>query len=64
LKFILNNVTQDLQLAGYSTKTVEAYSYHVKKFLDHFDKEPAVITEYEIKPQSFNFHNDQGHIIK
>jgi site-specific recombinase XerD len=49
LKPILNNVTQDLQLAGYSPKTVEAYSYHVKKFLDHFTKEPAAITEDEIK---------------
>jgi len=49
LKSILNNVTQDLQLAGYSPKTVEAYAYHVKKFLDHFEKNPAVITEDEIK---------------
>lgn len=49
MKSILNNVTQDLQLAGYSAKTVEAYSYHVKKFLDHFAKEPDAITEDEIK---------------
>jgi integrase/recombinase XerD len=49
LNSILNTVTQDLQLAGYSRKTVEAYSYHVKKFLDHFAKAPAVITEDEIK---------------
>ncbi len=49
MKPILNNVTQDLKLAGYSLKTVEAYSYQVKKFFDHFAKEPAVITEDGIK---------------
>lgn len=46
---ILKNVIQDLQLAGYSPRTVEAYSYHVKKFLEYFDKDPKTITEDEIK---------------
>ncbi len=49
MKPILNNITQDLQLASYNPKTVEAYSYHVKKYLDHFAKEPAFITEDGIK---------------
>ena len=46
---ILKNVIQDLQLAGYSPRTVEAYSYHVKKFLEYYDKDPKTITEDEIK---------------
>jgi len=46
---ILQTVTQDLQLAGYRPKTVESYSYHVKKFLDYFNKHPELICEDEIK---------------
>ena len=46
---IIQNTTTDLQLAVYSPRTVEAYSYHVKKFLEHFNKEPKFISEDEIK---------------
>lgn len=46
---ILNSVIQDLQLAGYSPRTVEAYSYHVKKFLEHVNKHPRDISEDQIK---------------
>jgi integrase/recombinase XerD len=46
---ILKNVFQDLQLAGYSPRTVEAYAYHVMKFLEYFNKDPRHITENEIK---------------
>lgn len=46
---ILENVIQDLELAGYSSRTVEAYSYHVKKFLDYFNKDPKLVSEDEIK---------------
>jgi len=46
---ILQDTIVNLQLAGYSPRTVEAYSYHVKKFLDYFDKAPAHIKEDEIK---------------
>lgn len=49
MKYILQNVTKDLQLASYSPRTVEAYSYHVKKFLEYFSKNPESITENEIK---------------
>jgi len=41
--------TTDLKLAGYSQRTVEAYSYHVKKFLEYYNKDPKQITEDEIK---------------
>jgi site-specific recombinase XerD len=46
---ILQNTIVDLQLASYSPRTVEAYSYHVKKFLEHFGKDPTSISEDEIK---------------
>lgn len=49
MEALLLSVIQDLQLAGYSPRTVEAYSYHVKKFLDHFNKHPKRISEHEIK---------------
>jgi site-specific recombinase XerD len=49
MKDILQNTIVDLQLAGYSPRTVESYSYHVKKFLEHFDKDPKSICEDEIK---------------
>lgn len=46
---ILQETIVNLQLAGYSPRTVEAYSYHVKKFLEHYNKEPTHISEDEIK---------------
>jgi len=46
---ILKATTLDLQLSGYSPKTVEVYSYHVHKFLDYFKKDPNLISENEIK---------------
>ena len=49
MQSIIQNTTTDLQLAGYSPRTVETYSYHVKKFLDYFKKDPQLISEDEIK---------------
>lgn len=49
MKSILNKVTQDLQLASYSPRTVESYSYHVGKFLAYFKKDPRLISEDEIR---------------
>ncbi len=46
---IHQQTTTNLKLAGYSLRTVEAYSYHVKKFLEYYNKEPKLITEDEIK---------------
>ena len=46
---VFQQTTTDLKLAGYSPRTVEAYSYHVNKFLRYFNKEPKLITEDEIK---------------
>ncbi|MBD3224558.1 MAG: tyrosine-type recombinase/integrase [Caldithrix sp.] len=49
MDILLQAIIQDLQLAGYSPRTVEAYSYHVKKFLEYFNKDPKLICEDEIK---------------
>lgn len=49
MKDFLQNTIVDLQLASYSPRTVESYSYHVKKFLEYFDKDPKSISEDEIK---------------
>ncbi|MDI6743655.1 MAG: site-specific integrase [Smithella sp.] len=46
---ILQNVVQDLQLASFSPRTVESYSYHVWKFLEYFNKDPKMISEDEIR---------------
>ena len=46
---ILQETIINLQLAGYSPRTVEAYSYHVKKFLEYIDTEPTAVSEDEIK---------------
>jgi site-specific recombinase XerD len=46
---IIQAATTDLKLAGYSPRTVEAYSYHVKKFIEYFKKDPIMISEDEIK---------------
>lgn len=46
---ILQKTIIDLKLADYSPRTVEAYSYHVKKFLEYFNKDPRIIKEDEIK---------------
>lgn len=46
---VLQETIVNLKLGGYSPRTVEAYSYHIKKFLEYFDKEPDCISEDEIK---------------
>lgn len=49
MQSIIKNTIINLQLASYSPRTVEAYSYHVKKFLEYFNKDPKSISEDEIK---------------
>jgi site-specific recombinase XerD len=46
---ILKKTITDLKLASYSPRTVEAYSYHVKKFLERSGKDPRQLTEDEVK---------------
>ena len=46
---ILQKTITDLKLASYSPRTVEAYSYHVKKFLEHSGKDPRGLTEDDVK---------------
>jgi integrase/recombinase XerD len=49
MQSILQKTITDLKLASYSPRTVEAYSYHVKKFLEHSAKDPRDLTEDEVK---------------
>jgi integrase/recombinase XerD len=49
MQSVFEKTTIDLKLAGYSQRTVEAYSYHVMKFLEYFNKPPQKITEDETK---------------
>jgi site-specific recombinase XerD len=46
---LLKTLSNDLQLADYSPRTVEAYLYGAKKFLEYFNKPPNQITEDDIK---------------
>ena len=46
---ILQAAVNDLKLAGYSQRTVETYAYHIMKFIQYFDKDPADINEDDIK---------------
>ncbi len=46
---ILQKTITDLKLASYSPRTVEAYSYHVKKLLERSGKDPRLLTEDELK---------------
>ena len=49
MKSILKTVHQDLQLAGYSPRTVEAYFYHVTKFLEYYQREAGTISEEQVR---------------
>jgi integrase/recombinase XerD len=42
-------MTEDLQLKGYSPKTVEAYLHAVGKLARHYHKSPALINEEELR---------------
>lgn len=46
---IMQSAITDLKLAGYSHRTVETYAWHINKFIQYFDKEPADINEDEVK---------------
>ena len=46
---LINRVSEDLQLSGYSARTCESYLHCVRRFLLHFNKPPDQITEDEIR---------------
>lgn len=46
---MLNNLSQELKLRGFSDKTLKAYLFHNKKFLDFIKKEPNEINDEDIK---------------
>ena len=41
--------TEDLQLAGYSPRTVEAYVGAVKKLAEHYQQSPDTISEEQLR---------------
>lgn len=44
-----NRFIEDLQLHGYSERTIEAYVYAVRKLSEHFHLSPAKITEEQLR---------------
>ena len=46
---LIEKMTDDMQLRGYSPKTIYAYISHVKRFEKHFEKHPARLGEKQIR---------------
>lgn len=46
---MLKKLETELKLRGFSDKTVKAYVFHNKKFLDFIEKEPLAVTQEDIK---------------
>lgn len=42
-------MTEDLQLAGYSIKTIESYLYSVQRLAKYFNRSPDLLTDEEIR---------------
>tara|TARA_Y100000310_G_scaffold159627_1_gene159302 strand:- start:60541 stop:61362 length:822 start_codon:yes stop_codon:yes gene_type:complete len=49
MKEVLDKLTMELKLRGFSERTVEAYLLHNRKFLQYIKKDPNKVTEDEIK---------------
>lgn len=45
----IEQLITDLKLRGFSPLTIRNYSFFVKKFLDHAGKQPAAITEQDVR---------------
>jgi site-specific recombinase XerD len=50
---------QDLQLAGLSTRTQEAYLRAVRKLADHFHTPPDRLTEHQVRDYFLHLQNDR-----
>ena len=46
---LIEKMTDDMQLRGYSPKTIYAYISHVKRFEQHFGNHPACLGETQIR---------------
>lgn len=42
-------MTEDLQLAGYSERTIESYIYSVQTLAKHFHRSPDLLSDEEIR---------------
>ena len=46
---MLEKLETELKLRGFSPRTIKAYKFHNKKFLDFIKKDPSIIEEEDIK---------------
>lgn len=46
---LIEKMTGDMQLRGFSPKTIYAYTSHVRRFEKHFEKHPALMGEAQIR---------------
>lgn len=46
---LIEKMTDDMQLRGFSPKTIYAYTSHVKRFEEHFEKHPARMGEKQVR---------------
>ena len=46
---LIEKMTDDMKLRGYSPKTISAYISHAKRFQEHFEKHPARLGEKQIR---------------
>jgi integrase/recombinase XerD len=56
---VLEHLQEDLQLYGYSKRTVEAYFYYARKFLEYFNKAPHKITEKDLRRYFLYLKNEK-----
>lgn len=61
---MLDQLSTELKLRGFSNQTVKAYVYHNKKFLDFIKKEPNIVTEEDIKSYLAYLRSDRNNSIK
>lgn len=46
---LIEKIADDMQLRGFSPKTIYAYTSHVKRFEGHFGKHPACMGEKQVR---------------
>ena len=46
---LIEKMADDVQLRGFSPKTIYAYTSHVKRFEGHFGKHPARMGEKQVR---------------
>ncbi|MFH1073162.1 MAG: site-specific tyrosine recombinase/integron integrase [Nanoarchaeota archaeon] len=57
---MLEDLSTELKLRGFSQKTVQTYLYHNQRFLGFAKKQPAEVTEQDIKSYLAHMLSDKG----